>query len=50
MQVWAQKANELEIQYRAQNKEYEEACNKYLANTKNMDFYNEVQARVKELK
>ena len=50
MQVWAQKAGELESQYRAQNKEYEKACNKYLANTKNMDFYNEVQARVKELK
>jgi len=50
MQTWAHKANDLEIKYRAQNKEYEEACNKYLANTADMSFYNEVQTRVKELK
>ena len=50
MTTWAQKANEIELQYKAKNLEYEQACNKYLADTKDMSFYNDVQKRIKELK
>jgi len=52
MWTWAQKANDLELQLKAKNLEYEQACNKYLANTNmnDMSFYNDVQKRVKELK
>ncbi len=48
MAKWAQKANELEIVYRGEGREYETACNKYLADTQN--FYTEVQKRMAELK
>lgn len=47
MSVWAQKANDLEIKYRGEGREYEKACNKFLADT--TSFYNDVQKRVKEL-
>ena len=50
MSTRAQKASDLELKYRAEGREYEEACNKYLANTNDMSFYTEVQKRVKELK
>ena len=50
MATWAQKANDIELQLKAKNLEYEQACNKYLANTADTSFYNDVQKRVKELK
>jgi hypothetical protein len=48
--TWVNKANDLELKYRAEGLEYEQACNKYLANTADMSFFNEVQKRVAELK
>jgi hypothetical protein len=48
VQVWAWKASDLEVKYRAQGLEYEQTCNKFLSS--NASFMQAVQARVAELK
>ncbi|MFA6255758.1 MAG: hypothetical protein WC606_01120 [Candidatus Absconditabacterales bacterium] len=46
--TWAQKANDLEVKYRAAGLEYEQACNKLLS--ADINFMQVVQKRVAELK